>query len=54
MGDIYYEWITGKKEERMTRIVCDFCGKDAGNKSALLDAIREFSFCISRNGNRLD
>lgn len=38
----------------MTRIVCDFCGKDAGNQSALLDAVKEFNFCISRYGNILD
>lgn len=38
----------------MTKIVCDFCGKDAGNKSVLLDALKEYNFRISRYGNTLD
>ena len=38
----------------MTKIVCDFCGKDAGSRSVLLDSIKEYNFCISRYGHALD
>ena len=38
----------------MIRIVCDFCGKDAGNQSILADAVREYNFCISRYGKVMD